>query len=236
MIGLGAVVLALVLPLKGAVLSGMWYFIIRRRFGCSMRRGARIRKRPYEVDNFVRHKNYYISFNILKILTFGVPWRQYGKHLRYLIVEDDDFDRLSVDTEARNFLSSKQVGALQPSFAGDGILIPHEPDILFLDIEMPGMNRHRAPAVFAGQGLPDGLYHFTSRVCGGRFRARGVRLFGQAVDGGTVCAVCDAAAGFCGVAHKAAPMKRSRRRSDYRIKQGHDKFKVQLPRSSISRR
>ena len=45
MIGLGAVVLALVLPLKGALVSGMWYFIIAPALWVFHARRARIRKR-----------------------------------------------------------------------------------------------------------------------------------------------------------------------------------------------
>jgi hypothetical protein len=45
MIGLGAVVLALVLPLKAAVLSGMWYFVIPPVLWVFHARRAVIRKR-----------------------------------------------------------------------------------------------------------------------------------------------------------------------------------------------
>jgi DNA-binding LytR/AlgR family response regulator len=59
--------------------------------------------------------------------------------LRYLIVEDDEIDRLSVETEADKFPFLKKIAACSHPLEAVELINRFHPDILFVDIEMPGI-------------------------------------------------------------------------------------------------
>ena len=62
-----------------------------------------------------------------------------GNTLKYLLVEDDEFDQLSLDAEATKFPFLKKIGACSHPLAGMELIEQYNPDVLFLDVEMPGM-------------------------------------------------------------------------------------------------
>ena len=59
--------------------------------------------------------------------------------LKYLLVEDDDFDQLSFDTEAAKFPFLKKMGVCSHPLQAAELTRLYKPDVLFLDIELPGM-------------------------------------------------------------------------------------------------
>ena len=59
--------------------------------------------------------------------------------LKYLLVEDDDFDQLSFDTEAAKFPFLKKMGVCSHPLEAAELTRLYKPDVLFLDIELPGM-------------------------------------------------------------------------------------------------
>ncbi|HEY4290393.1 MAG TPA: LytTR family DNA-binding domain-containing protein [Puia sp.] len=60
--------------------------------------------------------------------------------LKYLIVEDDEIDRLSVETAAENFSFLKRIASCSHPLDAVELIRACQPDVLFLDIEMPGIN------------------------------------------------------------------------------------------------
>lgn len=60
--------------------------------------------------------------------------------LKYLIVEDDEIDRLSVETEADKFPFLKKIASCSHSLEAVELITQQRPDVLFLDIEMPGIS------------------------------------------------------------------------------------------------
>ena len=60
--------------------------------------------------------------------------------LKYLIVEDDDIDRLSVETEADKFPFLKRIASCSHPLEAMELITDTHPDVLFLDIEMPDIN------------------------------------------------------------------------------------------------
>jgi len=60
--------------------------------------------------------------------------------LKYLIVDDDDFDRLSLETEADKFPFLRRVASCSHALEAAELIERYSPDVLFLDIEMPGIS------------------------------------------------------------------------------------------------
>ncbi|MDP4151095.1 MAG: LytTR family DNA-binding domain-containing protein [Bacteroidota bacterium] len=60
--------------------------------------------------------------------------------LKYLIVEDDEIDRLSVEQEADKFPFLQKIAACSHPVEAAELIATSHPDILFVDIEMPGIS------------------------------------------------------------------------------------------------
>jgi DNA-binding LytR/AlgR family response regulator len=60
--------------------------------------------------------------------------------LKYLIVEDDEIDRLSVETEADKFPFLQRIASCSHALEAVELISKYHPDVLFLDIEMPGIS------------------------------------------------------------------------------------------------
>jgi len=148
--------------------------------------------------------------------------------LRYLIVEDDDFDRMSVDAEARKFPFLRQMGVCSHPLEATEFLSLHKPDVVFLDIEMPGMTGIELLRLLRGQ--PFLTVFITSHP---EFAVEGFDLeaFDYLVKPLTAerfarCAM--RLLDFTQLRSQAAAYDREQASDAIVIKQGHDKFKVQL--------
>jgi DNA-binding LytR/AlgR family response regulator/signal transduction histidine kinase len=73
--------------------------------------------------------------------------------LKYLIVEDDDIDRLSVETEADKFPFLKRIASCGHALEAMELITECRPDILFLDIEMPGINGIQFVKMLSGTSI-----------------------------------------------------------------------------------
>lgn len=62
------------------------------------------------------------------------------QHYKYLIIDDDEIDRLSVENEASKFPFLSKIQACVHPLEAIELIRRYQPDILFLDIEMPGMS------------------------------------------------------------------------------------------------
>jgi DNA-binding LytR/AlgR family response regulator len=60
--------------------------------------------------------------------------------LRYIIVEDDEIDRFSVETEADKFPFLQRIASCAHPLEASELISTTHPDILFIDIEMPGIS------------------------------------------------------------------------------------------------
>jgi len=60
--------------------------------------------------------------------------------LRYLIVDDEEIDRLAIETEAAKFPFLKKIASCSHPIEAFEIISKTQPDIIFLDIEMPDMS------------------------------------------------------------------------------------------------
>jgi DNA-binding LytR/AlgR family response regulator len=73
--------------------------------------------------------------------------------LKYLIVEDDEIDRLSVENEADKFPFLKRIASCSHPLEAAELISAHHPDILFVDIEMPGISGLQLVKKLAGERL-----------------------------------------------------------------------------------
>jgi DNA-binding LytR/AlgR family response regulator/signal transduction histidine kinase len=73
--------------------------------------------------------------------------------LKYLVVEDDDLDRISVETEADKFPFLKRIASCSHALEAMELIAESHPDILFLDIEMPGINGIQFVKMLAGSSI-----------------------------------------------------------------------------------
>ncbi len=74
--------------------------------------------------------------------------------LKYLIVEDDEIDRLSVETEADKFPFLQRIASCSHALQAVELISECHPDVLFLDIEMPGINGLELARTLTAQSLP----------------------------------------------------------------------------------
>lgn len=61
-------------------------------------------------------------------------------HIKYLIVEDDEIDRAAVEMEAVKFPFLHKIAACSNPVEALEIIHRSNPDVIFLDIEMPGIS------------------------------------------------------------------------------------------------
>src|SRR5580658_8983625 len=73
--------------------------------------------------------------------------------MKYLIVEDDDIDRLSVETEAGKFPFLQRIASCSHALEAMELIAESHPDILFLDIEMPGINGIQLVKMLSGSAI-----------------------------------------------------------------------------------
>lgn len=57
--------------------------------------------------------------------------------LKYLIVDDDEIDRLAIESEAEKFPFLHRIASCSHPLQAAELIRQHSPDILFVDIEMP---------------------------------------------------------------------------------------------------
>ncbi|WP_316772494.1 LytTR family DNA-binding domain-containing protein [Pedobacter frigiditerrae] len=60
--------------------------------------------------------------------------------LTCIIVDDDDLDRMAVEAELSSFTKMKILGSYHNPIEALSIINSHQPDVLFLDIDMPEIN------------------------------------------------------------------------------------------------
>lgn len=60
--------------------------------------------------------------------------------LKYVIIDDDEIDRMVIETEAAKFPFLEKIAACENTLEALGIIKQSQPEVIFLDIEMPGIS------------------------------------------------------------------------------------------------
>ena len=61
-------------------------------------------------------------------------------HLKYVIIDDDAIDREVIETEAAKFPFLQKITSCENALEAIGIIKQSQPEVIFLDIEMPGIS------------------------------------------------------------------------------------------------
>jgi len=61
-------------------------------------------------------------------------------HLKYIIIDDEEIDRTVIETEAAKFPFLQKMATCENALEALEIIKQSQPDIIFLDIEMPGIS------------------------------------------------------------------------------------------------
>jgi DNA-binding LytR/AlgR family response regulator len=148
--------------------------------------------------------------------------------LKYMIIDDDDIDRAVIEVEAAKFPFLQKTASFANPLEALEMIRSAEPDIIFLDIEMPGISgiellRNKIPAAslpvlitshpeFALEAYDlDAFDYLLKPISSERFARCAARLHD-----------------FCSMRTKAFAFDTEQQGDCIHIKQGHDKYKLPL--------
>lgn len=147
-------------------------------------------------------------------------------HLKYIIIDDDEIDRAVLESEAGKFSFLEKVASCSNPLEALEIIRQSIPDIIFLDIEMPGLNgieflrkkiiTTSLPVLvtshpeFALEGFELDVFDYLVKpVSSERFATCAMRLHD-----------------FCRMRVKSFSFDTEEESNSIMIKQGYDKFKI----------
>jgi DNA-binding LytR/AlgR family response regulator len=148
--------------------------------------------------------------------------------LKYLIVEDDEIDRMSVETEADKFPFLKRIASCAHPLEAAELISEHHPDILFVDIEMPGISGLQLVKAVAGEKL---LPVFITSHPEFAIESYEIEAFDYLLKPLTTerfarCAL--RLRDFCQLRLKAFAFEKDQESGTLIIKQGHEKCRLQM--------
>jgi DNA-binding LytR/AlgR family response regulator/signal transduction histidine kinase len=148
--------------------------------------------------------------------------------LKYLIVEDDDIDRLSVETEADKFPFLKRIASCSHPLEAMELISETHPDVLFLDIEMPDINGLQLVRMLADQSIIPVFItsHPEFAIEGFEIEAFDYLLKPLTADRFARCAI--RLQDFFRLRSQAFAFAREQETGSIVIKQGHDKCKLRI--------
>ena len=149
-------------------------------------------------------------------------------HLKYIIIDDDEIDRAVIESEAGKFSFLRKVASCNNPIEAAEIILRFSPEIIFLDIEMPGINgieflrknlfTTSLPVLvtshpeFALEGFDLDVFDYLVKpVTSERFAICAMRLYD-----------------FCKMRDKSFYFDTEEENNFIVIKQGYDKFKIPL--------
>jgi DNA-binding LytR/AlgR family response regulator len=148
--------------------------------------------------------------------------------LRYLIVEDDDIDRLIVETEADKFPFLQRIASCSHPLEAAELISECHPDILFVDIEMPGITGLQlVKRMTGGNLLPVFITsHPEFAIESYEIEAFDYLLKPLAAERFARCAL--RLRDFCRLRNKAFAFEQEQGSDTLMIKQGHEKHKLRI--------
>jgi DNA-binding LytR/AlgR family response regulator len=152
--------------------------------------------------------------------------------LKYLVLDDDEIDRISIETEAKKFPFLQKLASCEHPLEAAELIARFQPDVIFLDIEMPGMSgidlirtgniAQALPVLitshpeFALEGYDLDAFDYLLKPLNAERFARCARRLHD----------------FCDMRMKSYDVDQKEETGFIVIKQGHDRYKLAIPEIS----
>ncbi len=148
--------------------------------------------------------------------------------LKYLIVEDDDIDRLSVETEADKFPFLKRIASCGHALEAMELITECRPDILFLDIEMPGINGIQFVKMLAGTSIIPVFITSHPEFAIESFEIEAFDYLLKPLTADRFARCARRLHDFCRLRSQAFAFSKEQETGSIIIKQGHEKCKLRI--------
>jgi DNA-binding LytR/AlgR family response regulator/signal transduction histidine kinase len=148
--------------------------------------------------------------------------------LKYLIVEDDDIDRLSVETEADKFPFLKRIASCVHALEAMELITECRPDVLFLDIEMPGINGIQLVKMLAGSSIIPVFITSHPEFAIESFEIEAFDYLLKPLTADRFARCARRLHDFCQLRLQAFAFAREQETGSIIIKQGHEKCKLRI--------
>jgi DNA-binding LytR/AlgR family response regulator len=148
--------------------------------------------------------------------------------LKYLIVEDDEIDRLSVETEADKFPFLTRIASCSHPLEAAELIATCHPDVLFVDIEMPGISGLQLVKKLSAEKLLPVFItsHPEFAIESYEIEAFDYLLKPLAAERFARCAL--RLRDFCQLRNKAFAFEKEQESDTLIIKQGHEKHRLRM--------
>jgi DNA-binding LytR/AlgR family response regulator len=149
--------------------------------------------------------------------------------IKYVVIDDDDLDRAVIEAEAKKFSFLQKTAAFNNPVEALDFISASEPDIIFLDIEMPGLTGIEflkqkpltsAIIIFITSHPEFALEGFEFNAFDYLLKPLSAERFGR-------CAL--RLRDFFEMREKSYAFDSAQEKDSIIIKQGHDKFKIAIP-------
>ena len=148
--------------------------------------------------------------------------------LKYLIVEDDDIDRLSVETEADKFPFLKRIASCSHALEAIELITECHPDVLFLDIEMPGINGIQLVKMLAGSAIIPVFITSHPEFAIESFEIEAFDYLLKPLTADRFARCARRLQDFCRLRSQAFAFSKEQETGSIIIKQGHEKCKLRI--------
>jgi DNA-binding LytR/AlgR family response regulator/signal transduction histidine kinase len=148
--------------------------------------------------------------------------------LKYLIVEDDDIDRLSVEHEAEKFPFLQRIASCGHALEAMELITECRPDVLFLDIEMPGINGIELVKMLAGSSITPVFITSHPEFAIESFEIEAFDYLLKPLTAERFARCARRLHDFCRLRSQAFAFAKEQETGSIIIKQGHEKCKLRI--------
>ncbi|HEY4110848.1 LytTR family transcriptional regulator DNA-binding domain-containing protein [Puia sp.] len=148
--------------------------------------------------------------------------------MRYIVVDDDDFDRLSLEAEAKKFPFLRPVGSCAHALEAAELIGQQAPDILFLDIEMPGISGLQLMKLIGGSPCIPVFVTSHPEFALESYEIEAFDYLLKPLDAARFARCVNRLFHFCRLRSDAFAFAREQEQDCMVIKQGHDKLKIRI--------
>jgi DNA-binding LytR/AlgR family response regulator len=148
--------------------------------------------------------------------------------LKYIIVDDDEIDRLTIETEAARFPFLVRIASCSHALEAFELISRFHPDIVFADIEMPGMSGIELIRKLSGQvAAPVFITSFPEYALEG-YEMDIFDYLLKPLSRERFASCAQRLSDFCELRAKAFAFDKDQDEDTMIVKQGHEKTKLRI--------